>query len=153
MAPQKKKKRQAKDSRYVRTPFPDTHGHIMSAVKLAAVPPEPMATSHIFRIMFVNQGKVYEIYARKVSHGDLFGFIEVEEVLFGERSSVVLDPSEERIKSEFEGVKRTFLPMHSVLRIDEVKKQGASKITAVEGGANVAQFPMPMYGAPPSEKK
>ena len=125
----------------------------MSAVKLAAVPPEPMAASHIFRIMFVNQGKVYEIYARKVSHGDLFGFIEVEEVLFGERSSVVLDPSEERIKSEFEGVKRTFLPMHSVLRIDEVKKQGASKITAVEGGANVAQFPMPLYGAPPSEKK
>jgi hypothetical protein len=112
-----------------------------------------MAASHIFRIMFVNQGKVYEIYARKVSHGDLFGFIEVEEVLFGERSTVVLDPSEERIKSEFEGVKRTFLPMHSVLRIDEVKKQGTSKITAVEGGANVTQFPIPMYGSPPSDKK
>jgi hypothetical protein len=112
-----------------------------------------MAASHIFRIMFVNQGKVYEIYARQVSHGDLFGFIEVEEVLFGERSTVVLDPSEERIKSEFEGVKRTFLPMHSVLRIDEVKKQGTSKITAVEGGANVTQFPIPMYGSPPSDKK
>jgi hypothetical protein len=105
--------------------------------------------------MFVNQGKVYEIYARKVGHGELFGFIEVEEVLFGERSSVVLDPSEERIKSEFEGVKRTFLPMHSVLRIDEVQKHGTSKITVLEGGAsgNVAQFPMPMYNAPPSDKK
>ena len=114
-----------------------------------------MAASHIFRIMFVNQGKVYEIYARKVGHGDLFGFIEVEEVLFGERSSVVLDPSEERIKSEFEGVKRTFLPMHSVLRIDEVKKHGTSKITTLEGGSatNVAQFPMPLYTAPPSDKK
>jgi len=114
-----------------------------------------MAASHIFRIMFVNQGKVYEVYARKVSHGDLFGFIEVEELLFGERSTVVLDPAEERIKGEFEGVKRTFLPMHSVLRIDEVKKQGTSKITAVEGagGANIAQFPMPLYGSPPSDKK
>lgn len=113
-----------------------------------------MAASHIFRIMFVNQGKVYEVYARKVSHGDLFGFIEVEELLFGERSSVVLDPSEERIKGEFEGVKRTFLPMHSVLRIDEVKKQGTSKISAVEGaGANIAQFPMPLYGSPPTDKK
>ena len=114
-----------------------------------------MAASHIFRIMFVNQGKVYEIYARKVGHGDLFGFIEVEEVLFGERSSVVLDPTEERIKSEFEGVKRTFLPMHSVLRIDEVKKHGTSKITNLEGGSatNVAQFPMPLYTAPPSDKK
>lgn len=112
-----------------------------------------MAASHIFRIMFVNQGKVYEVYARKVSHGDLFGFIEVEELVFGERSSVVLDPAEERIKGEFSGVKRTFLPLHSILRIDEVKKQGTAKITALEAGANVTQFPLPMYSAPPGEKK
>jgi hypothetical protein len=113
-----------------------------------------MAISHIFRIMFVNQGKVYEIYARRVSHGELFGFIEVEELVFGERATVVVDPAEERIKSEFDGVKRTYLPLHSILRIDEVKKQGVSKITALEGGgANVSQFPMPMYSAPPPDKK
>jgi hypothetical protein len=113
-----------------------------------------MAISHIFRIMFVNQGKVYEIYARRVSHGELFGFIEVEDIVFGERATVVVDPAEERIKSEFDGVKRTYLPLHSVLRVDEVKKQGVSKITALEGGgANVSQFPMPMYSAPPPDKK
>ena len=104
-----------------------------------------MAASHIFKVLFVNQGKVYEIYARKVSHGNLFGFIEVEELVFGERSSVVVDPSEEKIKAEFHEVKRTYLPMHSVLRIDEVKKQGVSKVVALEGGSNVAQFPVPMY--------
>jgi hypothetical protein len=102
--------------------------------------------------MFVNQGKVYEIYARRVSHGELFGFVEVEELVFGERSSVVLDPAEERIKGEFEGVKRTYLPLHSILRIDEVKKQGISKITALEAGTNVSQFPMPMYSPPPDKK-
>lgn len=107
-----------------------------------------MAASHIFKVLFVNQGKIYEIYARKVSHGGLFGFIEVEELVFGERSTVVLDPAEERIKSEFEGVKRTYLPMHSVLRIDEVKKQGVSKISTFEG-ANVAQFPIPLYSSAP----
>ena len=113
-----------------------------------------MAISHIFRIMFVNQGKVYEIYARRVSHGELFGFIEVEELVFGERATVVVDPTEERIKGEFDGVKRTYLPLHSILRIDEVKKQGVSKITALEGGtANVSQFPVPMYSAPPPDKK
>jgi hypothetical protein len=113
-----------------------------------------MAISHIFRIMFVNQGKVYEIYARRVSHGELFGFIEVEELVFGERATVVVDPAEERIKGEFDGVKRTYLPLHSILRIDEVKKQGVSKITALEGGgANVSQFPLPMYSAPPPDKK
>jgi hypothetical protein len=106
-----------------------------------------MATSHIFRIMFVNQGKVYEVYARKVSHGGLFGFVEVEELVFGERAGVVLDPNEERIKSEFAGVKRSYLPLHSVLRIDEVKKQGTAKIVALEG-TNVTQFPVPMYSTP-----
>jgi hypothetical protein len=114
-----------------------------------------MASSHIFKIMFVNQGKVYEVYARKVSQGRLFGFIEVEELVFGERSTVVLDPGEERIKSEFTGVKCTMLPMHSILRIDEVKKQGQAKISALEGGGNVAQFPMGLFqpGAEPGSKK
>ena len=106
-----------------------------------------MATSHIFRIMFVNQGKVYEVYARRVTHGELFGFIEVEELLFGERSSVVLDPGEERVKSEFEGVQRSYLPLQSVIRIDEVRKQGVSKISALEGN-NVTPFPLPLL--PPS---
>ena len=107
-----------------------------------------MPASHIYKVMFVNQGKIYEVYARKVSHGGLFGFVEIEQLVFGERSSVVLDPGEERIKSEFEGVTRSYLPMHSVLRIDEVKKQGVSKISTFEG-SNVAQFPMPVY-TPPS---
>ena len=107
-----------------------------------------MAASHIFKVVFLNQGRVYEIYARKVSHGSLFGFVEVEELSFGERSAVVVDPTEEKIKSEFEGVKRTFLPMHSILRIDEVRKQGVSKITSWEG-SNVAQFPVPMF--PPGD--
>jgi len=113
-----------------------------------------MAASHIFKVVFVNQGKIYEIYARKVSHGGLFGFIEVEEIVFGERSSVVVDPAEERIQTEFAGVKRTYLPLHSILRIDEVRKQGVSKISALEGG-NVTQFPVLMYpaGTDPGAKR
>jgi hypothetical protein len=104
-----------------------------------------MASKPIYRIVFLNQGKVYEIYARRVSQtGNLFGFVEVEELVFGARKSVVVDPAEERLQLEFAGVKRTYLPMHYVLRIDEVDKQGAGKITNVEGG-NVAQFPMPVY--------
>ncbi len=92
----------------------------------------------------MNQGRVYEIYARNIGHGALFGFVEVEELVFGNRSSVVVDPSEEKIKTEFEGVKRTYLPMHAIMRIDEVDKEGASKISKLEGG-NVAQFPVPVY--------
>jgi len=42
-----------------------------------------MASSHIFKVIFHSQGKVFEIYARKVGHGAMFGFIEVEELIFG----------------------------------------------------------------------
>lgn len=113
-----------------------------------------MASSHIFKVVFTNQDKIYEIYAKKVSHGALWGFVEVEELVFGEKSTVVVDPAEERIKAEFEGVKRTYLPMHSVLRIDEVRKQGISKVTSIEGG-NVAHFPAPLYtpGGGPDPRK
>jgi hypothetical protein len=103
-----------------------------------------MAPSHIYKIIFMYLGKVYEIYARSIGHGDLFGFIEVEELVFGARTTVVVDPSEEKIQAEFEGVKRTYIPMHAVMRIDEVEKQGVSKISDAEGG-NVTQFPMPVY--------
>ncbi len=103
-----------------------------------------MSTKLLYKIIFVSQGQVYEIYARNVSHGGLFGFIEVEKLVFGERSSVVVDPSEEKIKSEFSGVERTYLPMHAIIRIDEVKKQGTSKISKLEGD-NVTQFPVPIY--------
>ncbi len=103
-----------------------------------------MTAKTVYKIVFMNQGQVYEVYAKSVGHGSLFGFVEVGELVFGERSTVVVDPSEEKIKSEFDGVKRTYLPMHSIVRIDEVEKQGASKISKLKGG-NVAQFPVPMY--------
>jgi hypothetical protein len=103
-----------------------------------------MATRSMYRVVFVNQGKVYEIYAREVSHGSLFGFVEVEKLVFDARSSVVVDPTEERIRTEFEGVSRTFIPLHSIVRIDKVDKHGASKISKAEGG-NVAHFPVPIY--------
>lgn len=98
--------------------------------------------------MFVNQGKVYELYARKVTQGTLFGFIEIEELVFGERSSVVLDPGEERVKAEFAGVRRSYLPLQSIVRIDEVRKQGVAKIVALEGANNVTAFPSHLIQAP-----
>ena len=110
-----------------------------------------MSNTQLYKVVFMSQGQVYEIYAREVDHGDLFGFIAVEELVFGERTTLVVDPSEERIKSEFENVRRTYLPMHSIIRIDEVEKQGVSKISKLEGG-NVAQFPMPVY-TPGDHKK
>ncbi|NNF17554.1 MAG: DUF1820 family protein [Gammaproteobacteria bacterium] len=103
-----------------------------------------MAKKKLYRVAFASQGKVYEIYARKVSHGSMLGFVEIEELVFGARSQVVVDPAEEKIKAEFENVTRSYVPMHAILRIDEVDKQGVSKITK-NTGDNVSQLPIPVY--------
>ncbi len=75
-----------------------------------------MATTEtLYRISFVNQGEVYEVYAENVSQGGLFGFVEVEGLVFGERSKLLIDSSEERLKTEFADVSRFYVPLHSVL--------------------------------------
>ena len=87
-----------------------------------------MSKTPIYKISFFNQGQIYEIYARHIYQSDLYGFIEVEELLFGERSGMLVDPSEEKLKAEFEGVSRSYIPMHSITRIDEVAKEGVGAL-------------------------
>ena len=112
-----------------------------------------MSKKRIFRIFFTSQGKAYEIYARKVHQGDMYGFIEVEDIVFGERSEIVVDPSEEALKNEFNGVKRFHIPFNAVTRIDEVEKEGKGKvfsITGQENGTPTINFPSPTVQPSPA---
>ena len=102
-----------------------------------------MRTERLYRISFINQDKVYEMFAKQVYESDLYGFIVVEEIVFGTQSTLVIDPGEEKLKTEFDAVKRTFIPIHSIIRIDEVEKTGVSKILALDAG-NVSHFPRPV---------
>jgi hypothetical protein len=82
------------------------------------------------------------MFAKQVYESDLYGFIVVEEIVFGTQSTLVIDPGEEKLKTEFDAVKRTFIPIHAIIRIDEVEKTGVSKILALDAG-NVSHFPRP----------
>lgn len=93
-----------------------------------------------YKVIFHNQGEVFEVFARSIYQSEMYGFIEVEEYLFGERSQLLVDPNDEKLKNEFAGVKRSYIPMHSIVRIDEVEKEGTAKISAVKDGS-IAAFP------------
>lgn len=99
----------------------------------------------IFRISFINQGKVYQLHAESVQQGDIYGFISISGLIFGETSSVVVDPAEEKLKAEFAGVKQVTLPIHSIIRIDAVEKRGQNKILDLDESANVHPFPSGFY--------
>ncbi len=104
-----------------------------------------MAKTPIYKIIFFNQGQIFEVYAEQIYQSDLYGFIEVEHFVFGERSQMLVDPSEEKLKAEFDGVKRSYIPMHAVVRIDEVAKEGIGKISDAKSGTSVSPFPMPAF--------
>lgn len=109
-----------------------------------------MAREHLFKVTFINNGKLYEVYTREVSQSSLIGFVEIGDYVFGEGTSLVIDPSEERLKKELSDVKRSYIPIHSVIRIDEVEKKGISKISELSTDGNVIS-PFPTSSLYPPE--
>lgn len=97
----------------------------------------------LYKVQFIHQGEQYEVYVRSLTTSSLFGFIEISEFVWNTHSSLVLDTSEEKLKSEFENVERTYLPMHNILRIDQVQKQGTAKITTLSD--KVSHINRPVY--------
>jgi hypothetical protein len=101
----------------------------------------------LYKIHFLSRGSVYELYAEHISQSNLFGFIEIGKLIFGKAGSVVVDPSEERLRNEFSDVKRFYVPLHSVLRIDEVEKKGVAKIVDFKEVPGTIS-PFPIYTSP-----
>ncbi len=93
-----------------------------------------------FRIQFHNNNKIYELYAHEVSQSQMAGFIEIGEIIFGEQSKLLIDPSEEKLKLEFANVKNTYIPHFAVIRIDEVENSGKNRILDSDG-SSVTTFP------------
>jgi hypothetical protein len=108
-----------------------------------------MTNQPVYKVIFQNGNQLFEVFARQIYQSDMWGFIEIEEFIFGERSQIVVDPSEEKLKNEFAGVKRSYIPLQSVIRIDEVEKEGSVKVSdspAREG--NITNFPFPGANLP-----
>ena len=107
---------------------------------MAKIPPVPsklakVTPKKLYRVRFLNEGRIFELYAREVGQGMLFGFVEVADIVWGSKSEVIIDPGEQELRNEFNGVSRLHVPMHAMVRIDEVDKSGSAKIIPLPGGA------------------
>ncbi|MDE0094431.1 MAG: DUF1820 family protein [Gammaproteobacteria bacterium] len=96
---------------------------------------------HIYRVQFHNAGKIYEVYVREVKRAaHLFGFVELRSFMFRKPTQVVIDPTEDKLRNEFGEVEGVFVPVHAIVRIDEVKRAGTAKIKDTSE-SNVTPFP------------
>ena len=101
----------------------------------------------LYKITFLNHGKIYELYARRVNSGSLWGFTEVADLVFDVHEGLVVDPTEERLRDEFGDTRVLHLPMQSIVRIEEVEKKGQSAIRDAARRLGVG-FPVPQPAKP-----
>ena len=101
-------------------------------------------TKPLYRVQFQHQDKLYVVYARRVASSAIWGFVDIGEFDFDTRQGVLVDPAEERLREEFADTRSLHLPMHSVVRIEEVERRGTASIRdASDTGRVVTPFPMP----------
>jgi hypothetical protein len=98
----------------------------------------------LYKVIFLNHGKVYEIYAKRIAASDLYGFTYVAELSFSTGDGMLVDPAEEKLKEEFAGTSALHLPMHSIVRVEEVAQGGIAKIRDQHTGEKIMPFPGPM---------
>jgi hypothetical protein len=101
-----------------------------------------MADKRLYKIIFLNQGKVYELFSEGVTSSGLWGFIEVSDLVFEEGDGLVVDPTEEKMREEFASARVLHLPIQSVLRVEEVDQRGKCRIRDRESGEKVTPFPV-----------
>lgn len=95
-----------------------------------------------YRVSFYNQGAVYVVYAKYVAESQLFGFLELSELVFDQENAATWH-IDKKIKEEFTNVKISYIPTHAVIRIDEIEDQKVKgkNDRGVDDG-NVSQFPL-----------
>ena len=99
-----------------------------------------MKKSNVYKIKFIQLGEIYEVFARHIYQSEMYGFIEVEEYIFNRDKQLVVDPTSEKLKNEFLNVERSYIPLNSIIRIDEVDELSEAKITENKG--QVSPFPL-----------
>ena len=107
-----------------------------------------MKTKCVYKIIFIQLGEIYEVFAKKIYQSDMYGFIEVEEYIFNKDKQLVVDPTSEKFKNEFSKVERSYIPINSIIRIDEVNETGEAKIKENKGQVS----PLPLNIQPFNKK-
>ena len=104
-----------------------------------------MKKNNVYKIIFIQLGEIYEVFANQIYQSDMYGFIEVEDYIFNKDKQLVVDPTSEKLKNEFSQVQRSYIPMNAIIRIDEVNETGDAKIK--ENKNQVSPFPLSIQPA------
>lgn len=103
-----------------------------------------MKSKKLYKVTFLSQGKLLELHARHIASSSLWGFTEVGDIVFDNPTdSLVIDPTEERLREEFGNTRVLHLPIQCIVRVEEVDKREPLVIRdAASGDKVVTPFPL-----------
>lgn len=105
-----------------------------------------MRKQKLYKVTFLSHGRSIELHARHVASSELWGFTEVGELVFdAPAEGRLVDPVEERLREEFRDTTILHVPMHAIVRIEEVARRGKLSIRETDPGEKITPFPI----APP----
>lgn len=100
--------------------------------------PEPKTPASLYRVVLQSQDGHCEFYAVRVAQGHLPAFLEIEQIVFCDRATGDgANAAQERLRSALAAVKRCYIPLAHVVRIDEIAYSAATELRG-EGRAHPA---------------
>ena len=96
------------------------------------------AVDYIYKVVFKQDDKHCELYAKYICEESLMGFLEVESLIFSSNNpGIIVDVQQEELKQQYKGVKRTYIPIHTVIRVDEIKASECQLSTNASPADNI----------------
>ncbi|MBW1645053.1 MAG: DUF1820 family protein [Deltaproteobacteria bacterium] len=77
----------------------------------------------IYRVQFKTGNRNYSLLARSVGESELFGFIEVADLIFEDKQRLIISPEDDALRKEFARANFICIPHQHILRIDCLKDQ------------------------------
>jgi hypothetical protein len=106
-----------------------------------------MRSKKLYKVTFLSEGKTLELYAHQVASSALWGFTEVGDIVFdAQGEGLLIDPTEEKLREQFQNTRVLHLPMQCIVRVEEVEKRAPLAIRDAATGERVV---MPFPVAPP----
>jgi hypothetical protein len=80
----------------------------------------------VYRTVFTHLDQVYTVYSQGLSEETLVGFIELDSIIEVKQEVILSTESQEMHQlfiKQLASIKRTYVPMHAVVRIDEMTRK------------------------------
>ena len=75
----------------------------------------------LYKVIFMDEEKkVQTLHASVLNPSSFLGLVEISDIVFIDESELIISPDDGKLKSKFKNVERSYIPLNSIIRIDEI---------------------------------